>query len=101
MKRHFTFQKYFRFKKYLYFCKSKQQTKGENHMCQISRETVIRANRRMIEHKPVRGGSSVTSDGSFRVSVAANGKIYRQTITREQVREAYGKALKKNGTHGA
>ena len=70
-------------------------------MCQISRETVIRANRRMIERKSVRGGSSVTSDGSFRVSVAANGKIYRQTITREQVREAYGKALKKNGAHGA
>lgn len=72
-------------------------------MCQISRATVIRANRRMIERKSEgRSMSFVTSDGNFHMSVMANGRIYTQIITREQVREAYGKALSENVvTYGA
>ena len=72
-------------------------------MCQISRETVRRANKRMIERGARRTyRSTVSSDGNFNISVMANGKIYSQVITREQIREAYGKVLVKNGMcHGA
>lgn len=62
-----------------------------------------RANRRMIERGEKRTyRSTVSSDGNFNISVAANGKIYTHVITREQIREAYGKALAKSSvSHGA
>ena len=41
-------------------------------------------------------------DGSVVMSIAANGKVYSQTLTKEQIRQAYGRALAKNGMgHGA
>lgn len=44
----------------------------------------------------------VASNGDFHVSVKADGKVYVHVITRKQIREAYGKALAKNGAiHGA
>lgn len=72
-------------------------------MCQVSRATVMRANRRMIERGGIRSTERVVmSNGDFHVSVRANGKVYTQVITREQIREAYGKALAKNSAiHGA
>lgn len=68
-------------------------------MCQISRATVLRANRRMIERGKRPGKCAVTSDGKFHVSVVANGRVYTQTITNEQIREAYGKALEKKSAY--
>ena len=73
------------------------------NMCQISKATVIRANRRMIERRGVRSTERVvSSNGDFYVSVRANGKVYTQVITRDQIRKAYGMALAKNSAiHGA
>ena len=73
-------------------------------MCQISRETVRRANRRMIAGVPSarKARTTVMDDGSVVMSIAANGKVYSQTLTKEQIRQAYGRALAKNGMgHGA
>lgn len=57
----------------------------------------------MIERKMERNFErEVPSDGNFSISVAANGQIYNKIITRDQIIEAYGKALKKNSvSHGA
>lgn len=68
-------------------------------MCQISTATVMRANRRMIERRFARhDAEAVTApDGSFRVSVFANGRVYFQVVTESQMREAFGEALKATG----
>lgn len=81
----------------------KDYKRKENKMCQVSKATVIRANRRIIERKGVRSTERmVASNGDFHVSVKADGKVYVHVITRKQIREAYGKALAKNGAiHGA
>lgn len=66
-------------------------------MCVVSKASILRANKRLIER---RGGSSservVSSNGDLRFSVFSNGKLYTQVITKNQIREAYGKALEKN-----
>lgn len=62
-------------------------------MCRISRDTVCRANNRMIGRKIVSDKSAISNDGSFNVSVIANGKVYSQVVTDKKMREAFGKAI--------
>ena len=86
----------------LFTIKQKDKQK-EGYMCQVSKATILHANRRLIERKGVRLSERVvSSNGDFHVSVFSNGKLYTQVITKNQIREAYGKALAKNkANHGA
>lgn len=46
--------------------------------------------------------TTIADDGSIIMSIAANGKVYKRTLTKDQIRAAYGRALAKNGMcHGA
>ena len=59
----------------------------------------MRANRRMIDRKIDRSsGDAVATDGSFHISVFANGRMYCQVVTEKQIRDAFGKALKSRGS---
>lgn len=71
-------------------------------MCQISRKTVIRANRMMIEHRSDRvGKSTATNKSGIFISVTLNGRLYSQTISHDKLREAFKQALKESeALHG-
>ena len=59
----------------------------------ISEETVLRANQRMMECKVERNGV-YSASRTIRVSVFANGRVYKQKVTDREIRKAFEKALK-------
>lgn len=61
-------------------------------MCQISKLTVIRANERMIKGDYKHSNNTQAGDWLC-VSVYANGRLYKQELTRTQIHEAFGKAI--------
>lgn len=63
-------------------------------MCRISVDTIIRANRRTIEHTRSEGFRvrSCTRE-SINVSVSVAGKVFRQEITRNQLKESFKRAM--------
>ena len=66
-------------------------------MCKISKKTVIRANRLMIGSKsPKRIDKFDSLRNEIKVSVFANGKMYKQTLTEKQMQDAFHKALIKH-----
>lgn len=65
-------------------------------MCKISKKTLLRANRRMIEHGGrQRTNNAILSDGSFQVSVLVNGRTYSKIVTQQQIHAAFASAMGK------
>ncbi len=64
-------------------------------MCKISKTTVLRVNKKMIERKNESRANNFSMNGDIQVSVFANGKIYSQIVTSEQIRTAFALAMNK------
>lgn len=65
------------------------------NMCKISKTTVLRVNKKMIERKNESRANNFSMNGDIQVSVFANGKIYSQIVTGEQIRTAFALAMNK------
>lgn len=64
-------------------------------MCRISTETIKRANERTKSR--YRNGDIKPADigaNGVTVEVTYNGRVYSQRVTNEQIKTAYGKAIK-------
>ena len=63
-------------------------------MCNISKETILRANRRVSDNAR---SSYRNANGDFVVATQYRGRTYSQTISLNTIRENYGKALENYG----
>lgn len=63
-------------------------------MCKISTSTIERANKEMIERsKNTSAQTSITSSG-ISVDISYKGRSFSNEISFDNIREAYGKALR-------
>lgn len=65
-------------------------------MSKISIETVVRANERTIRqnrNQYIRYGSATMSNKEVNVSVSVMGVVYSRTITTQQIKDSFNKAL--------
>lgn len=68
-------------------------------MCNISAETIIRANKKTVIADSGNPRSHISTNGIV-ISTRYNGKEYSQSVSFRQIRENYGKALKEYSRHG-
>lgn len=69
-------------------------------MCKISRETVIRANQKMISKDALSHNvHSSYEDGNFVVVIHYGGRIYSSKVSQQQMRNNYRTALERVGSH--
>lgn len=63
-------------------------------MSKISTDTVIRANERIIKNGRIIDSSSSKRTSDITISTRCGGKTYNKRITMDEIRRAYGRALK-------
>lgn len=69
-------------------------------MCKISRETVIRANQKMISRDGLSHNvHSTYEDGSFVIVTHYGGQTYSSRVTQQQLRNNYRAALERVGAY--
>lgn len=61
-------------------------------MCNISKETILRANRRVSYSAPI---SRPSADGKLVVTARYRGATYSQSISMDTIRSNYGQALQR------
>jgi hypothetical protein len=81
-------------------CETKVSRKIIATIMSITEEIVLRANRRnaALESTSPQVKSSSTGHG-YEIHVSYGGHVYKQNISNEQIRQAYGQALESNAAN--